>query len=442
MNNNKPTILIIFGISGDLAKRYLLPAINAIAKAKMMPESFHIVGLTRQPSINIDSLLKKISDTDYLKTHISLLQVDVDDVEDYKKLGEYLDKLEEKFEEPSQRLFYLSVPPQVSKSVVGLLGKSLLSKTGEVKLLLEKPFGINLENAADLTTHINQYFSSEQVYRVDHYLAKETVQNIIVFRDGNSLFKKTWNKDFIQSIEVVVSEVLGIEGRANFYEKTGALRDMVQSHLLQLIALVLMQLPETEKYAEVPSLRLDALKHLSIKDINKDAVRGQYEGYIDEVANKDSLTETFVSITLQSSDEKWIGVPITLTTGKSLDSKLTEIRIMYKKEKDTESNELFLQLQPKEEIQFNMWAKRPGYEHRVSPHNLSFKYKEHYDALPEAYEQVLFNAIYSDHSLFTSSEEIIEAWRILDELQKKWLETKEGLVIYKKGSTIEEILKK
>jgi glucose-6-phosphate 1-dehydrogenase len=441
MNKNKPTILIIFGISGDLAKRYLLPAIDAIARAGKLPEQFHIVGLTRQPNIVIDSLLKKIPDGEFLKNHMTLRQIDVENVDEYTNLGNYLDELEEKFQVPAQRLFYLSIPPQVSKLVVELLGKSHLSKSGEVKLLLEKPFGVNMENATDLTLHIDQYFSKEQIYRVDHYLAKETVQNIIVFRDGNSLFKKTWNNYFIQSIEVVVSEKIGIEGRANFYEKTGALRDMVQSHLLQLLALILMKLPEEDALNTVPELRLEALKHLKIKDIKKDAIRGQYEGYKDEVGNKDSTVETFVSIILESSDERWVGVPLTLSTGKALDDKLTEIRILYKKENDCESNELFLQLQPKEEIQFNIWAKRPGYEYAINPHTLSFKYKEHYDVLPEAYEQVLFNAINSDHSLFTSSDEIIEAWRILDVLQKTWQKSGEGLVIYKKGSIIEEVLK-
>ncbi len=201
-----------------------------------------------------------------------------------------------------------------------------------------------------------------------------------------------------------------------------------------------MDLPRDDNFLEVPNLRLEALKHLKIEDVDKDVIRGQYEGYKDEVKNPDSEVETFVSMKLKSGSDGWSGVPITLTTGKALDKKLTEIRISYKKDKDHESNELFLQLQPKEEIQFNMWAKRPGYEHNVSQHNLSFKFKEYYDNLPEAYEQVLFNAINSDHSLFTTSDEVIEAWRILDELQKKWEKTGDDLVFYKKGSSIKEIL--
>lgn len=455
MNNNKPTILIIFGISGDLAKRYLLPAIGAIANANMIPERFHIVGVTRQSSIKIDSLLKKTSNAEYLHDHISLEQMDVTNIDDYKKLGKILENLPARnasgiadtsggknFKTSPQYIFYLSVPPQVSRSIIEFLGESGLSKMGETKLLLEKPFGVNLENATDLAKHIDKYFLPTQVYRVDHYMAKETAQNIIVFRDGNSLFKKTWNKDFIERIEIIASEEIGIEGRANFYEQAGALRDIVQSHLLQLLALTLMKLPEDDKFSEVPRLRLETLKHLNVSNINKNAIRGQYEDYTDEVNNPKSKTETFVSLTLESNDERWTGVPITLTTGKALKNKSTLIRILYKKDKDRESNELLLRLQPEEGIQFNMWAKHPGYERKISPHHLSFKFREHYNVLPEAYEQVLFNAVNSDHSLFTTSDEILEAWRILNILQKTWEKGGDDLIIYKKGSTIDEVLNK
>jgi glucose-6-phosphate 1-dehydrogenase len=440
MNNNKPTILIIFGISGDLARRYLLPAIGAISKAKMLPEDFHIVGLTRQLGIEKDSLIKNASNLEYLREHMTLKQMDVGDIREYQKLNDHLKEIGKSFKESPQYIFYLSVPPQASKSIIEFLGESGLSNEREAKLLLEKPFGINLENSTELALHTEKYFKDKQVYRVDHYMAKETAQNIIVFREGNSLFKRTWNNDFIEKIEIIASEKIGIEGRANFYEQVGALRDYVQSHLLQLLAMILMKLPEDENFEDVPSLRLLALKNLYIEDIKKDAKRGQYEGYIEETGNPKSKVETFVSIKLKSKDEKWQDVPMILTTGKALNSKFTEIRILYKKDKEHESNELFLRLQPEEGIQFNMWAKHPGYERKVSPHNLSFKFREHYEILPEAYEQVLFNAINSDHSLFTTSDEILEAWKILDNLQKAWKKQEDGLIIYKKGSTVEEIL--
>ncbi len=421
--NKVPTILVIFGISGDLAMRYLLPALRAIDSAKMLPEKFKIVGITRQPNSDF-------------------FQMDLGNEEEYERLNEYLKEIEKGFSEPSQRLFYLSIPPEACKSVVEFIGKSSLAKNNiQKKVLLEKPFGTNLENATDLAKHIGRYFSPTEVYRVDHYMAKETAQNIIIFREGNSLFKKTWNKDFIESIEIVASEEIGVEGRASFYEQTGALRDIVQSHLLQLAALTLMELPENME--EVPALREKALSQLNIVcDIkeNNCVKRAQYEGYREEVNNTDSRVETFVSINLQSNDPKWKGVPITLSTGKALHRRFTEIKIRYRKDKQRESNELILRLQPDAGIEFSIWTKVPGYEHKLNSHHLSFKFKDHYNILPDAYEQVLFNAINSDHRLFTSGGEVIETWRILDEIQKTWEKSDENIPVYKKGSKIEEVL--
>lgn len=431
MKSNEPTILVIIGISGDLSRRKLLPAIGAIANAKMTPEQFKIVGVTRQKNIDLEKLLHNTKNKDFLIDNTELFEMDLNNEEEYERLNDYLEKLGKKLNDSSQCLFYLSVPPTTSESIIDFLGSSSFGKKEKIKLLLEKPFGTDLKSAKELAKKVNKYFKAEQIYRIDHYLAKETAQNIIVFRNGNSLFKKTWNKDFIERIEVNVYEDIGIEGRINFYEQTGALRDF-QSHLLQLLALVLMKLPECGELKNVPELRLGALKQLRVVD----AIRGQYEGYKDEVNNKESFVETFISIRLESSDPDWFSVPLTITTGKALNEKATFIKILYKKDKDNESNELLLRLQPEEGIQFNMWAKQPGYEHKIKSHNLSFKFSEHYDVLPEAYEQVLFNAINSDHSLFTTGEEIIETWRIIDNLQKEWMQSNKGLIIYKKGSSI------
>jgi glucose-6-phosphate 1-dehydrogenase len=444
MNKNKPTILIIIGISGDLSKRKLLPAIGKIASTGMTPSEFKIVGITRQSDIKIESLLDGATNKDFLLENMSLFSMDLSDGEEYKRLKVYLGELEKNFESSAQYLFYLSVPPNTSRSIIELLGKSGFGEMEGTKLLLEKPFGVDLKSATDLVHHIDQYFKHEQVYRIDHYMAKETAQNIIVFRDGNSLFKRTWNKDFISKIEITASEDIGIEGRANFYEQTGALRDLVQGHLFQLLALVLMDIPADNHLVDVPHLRYEALKDLYIPSTNSSLLphvkRGQYKDYREEVNNKDSMTETFASIDLESKNPKWEGVNINLTTGKALKSKFTEIKILYKKEHDHESNELILRLQPDEGISFSVWAKRPGYEHQVSRHSLNFSFKDHYTALPEAYEQVLFNAINGDHSLFSSSEEVIETWRILDSLQKVWATSAYDLIIYKKGSIISEVI--
>lgn len=442
MNNNKPTILIIIGISGDLSKRKLLPAIGAIASTLMIPDKFKILGVTRRTDLNLNELLESTINKDYLISNTEFFGMDLENENDYSRLSDRLLEIEKEFATTCQYLFYLSVPPTVSKVIIELIGKSGLAKKPETKLLLEKPFGIDLKSATDLVSHIDKYFNNRQVYRIDHYLAKETAQNIIVFRNGNSLFKKTWNKDFIEKIEIIVSEEIGIEGRGNFYEQTGALRDLIQSHLLQLLALTLMDLPKEGHLEEVPNLRYKALEKLNIPQspsLLSHAKRGQYNGYREEVNNPNSMVETFASIDFESTDENWKGVKINLTTGKALKEKTTFIKIYYKKDENHESNELILKLQPDEGISFSVWAKRPGYEHQVSRHSLNFSFKDHYTALPEAYEQVLFNAINGDHSLFSSSEEVIETWRILDSLQRSWLNSTYDLIIYKKGSTIEEI---
>ncbi len=443
MSNKTPTILVIIGVSGDLSKRKLLPAIGQIAKTGMIPSQFRIVGVTRRGDIKLDNLLNQTSNKDYLIENMELLQMDLESSDDYLNLKNRLDEIEKDFGSSTQYLFYLSVPPNVSKGIIEFIGKSGLSERENSKILLEKPFGVDLSSAIDLVAHIDKFWKTDQVYRIDHYLAKEIAQNIIVFRDGNSLFKKTWNKNFIEKIEVTVSEEIGIEGRTNFYEQTGALRDLVQSHLLQLLALTLMEVPNADNLEDVPKLRFEALSKLSLvkgKSLSTYAKRGQYKGYREEVGNNDSVTETFVSLDLVSSDPKWEGVKINLTTGKALKEKTTFIKILYKKDNEHESNELLLRLQPDEGISFYVWAKRPGYEHQVSRHILDFSFKDHYLSLPEAYEQVLFNAINSDHSLFTSSEEVIETWRILDDLQKSWAKSTYDLIIYKKGSIIEEII--
>ena len=228
----QPTILVIIGISGDLAKPKLPPAILSLHRAGQLPEQFQIVGTTRQ-ALNTDDILGHLpadaSDVEktFMHEHMATLQINMSQAEEYPSLSSHLTSIEADFGAPAQRLFYLSVPPEISSPIVEHLGTSGLAKAENTKLLIEKPFGINLESAAALVKHINQYFDETQVYRIDHYLAKEMAQNIIIFRGGNSLFKQTWNKDFIESIEIVASESIDIEGRTHFCEQTGAKRDVV-----------------------------------------------------------------------------------------------------------------------------------------------------------------------------------------------------------------------
>jgi glucose-6-phosphate 1-dehydrogenase len=443
MGIKQPTILVIIGISGDLARRRLLPAISRIAESGELSEKFRIVGITRQSGIEKEDLLgERDSQSDYLWDHLELFRMDLLEAGDYKRLDQRLGEIVADFGEPSQYLFYLSVPPQVSPPIIELLGETGLSAKPGTKILLEKPFGVDLASAQELVEHITRYFSAEQIYRIDHYLAKESVQNIITFRQDNALFKRTWDKDFIERIEISASEEISINGRSIFYEQTGALRDLVQGHLLQLAALILMDLPESRHLEDVPARRLAALRQLRLpeKPVIASVKRGQYKGYQEDVNNPGSAVETFVSVLLESDDPKWEGVPITLTTGKSLDKKFTGITIFYKKSQSHEANNLTIRLQPDEGIELSLWAKKPGYDRQVECHQLRFTFQEYYTNLPEAYEQVLFDAINSDHSLFASSAEILETWRILDVIQRAWGLSSADLIFYQPGSSIKEVL--
>jgi glucose-6-phosphate 1-dehydrogenase len=432
-----PTIIVIVGITGDLAKRKLLPAIDQLARANALPEQFRIIGITRQANVELGSLTAAVSDPAFIHDHTELFEMDLVQAGEYDRLVAHLNQVEKGFGARAQRLFYLSIPPQMSQPIIELMGTSGLSRVDQTKLLLEKPFGVDLPSATELVAHIDRHFSSEQVYRIDHYLAKEMAQNIVVFREENMLFKKTWNRDFIESIHITASEKIGIEGRAGFYEQTGALRDLVQSHLLQLAALTLMDAPQPEDMQRVPARRLAALKQLAV--VVDSAKRGQYEGYQQEVGNSGSTTETFVALTLESQDSRWSGVPITVLTGKAMKEKKTEIRIVYRRDGEREANELILSLQPNERVEVRLWAKRPGYERQLEKRSLRFSYEED-ERLPEAYERVLLDAIKSDHSLFATGEEILETWRILDSLQRGWeMAGAEGLVTYQRGSDIAEL---
>ena len=432
----QPTIVIIVGITGDLSRRYLLPSLEKIARAGALPEKFRILGVTRQ-DVDVSQVLDGVKgSTTFLQDALDMCQVDLAKPEDYEKLKQHLLGLEKELGGNAQRLYYLSIPPQASQPVVRLLGESGLSKLKDTKLLLEKPFGVDLDSAEELLAYTEQYFSEEQIYRIDHYLAKEMAQNLLVFRDANPLLKHTWNKDFIERVDVVAHESIDIEGRAGFYEQTGALRDVMQSHVLQLAALTLME-PSKVGDARIPAKRLAALKGLHIpadRPITDSVLRGQYEGYRQEVENSDSTVETYVRIDLSSSDSRWEGVPIRLATGKALGARKTAITITYKSDSGLEPNQLMLQVQPDAGIEFKLWAKAPGYEQKLVQHPLKFSYEEHYAELPDAYEQVLLDAINSNHTLFTSSDEVRESWRILEPAQAYWDMHGDDLRFYAKGS--------
>lgn len=430
------TILVIFGITGDLSRRYLLPALTQIAKKEHLDSRLKILGVSRQ---DIDLKAIFTAEEKVLEQHAETLKIDYAKAADYENLKNKLAGLDGHLGGNSQTIFYFAVPPDSVPQIVGMLGSAGLNGKN-TKLLLEKPFGKDLASAEKLINETAKYFPEEQVYRIDHYLAKEMAQNITVFLGSNTLFRGIWSNQFIDSIDITAIEKIGIEGRSGFYESTGALRDIIQSHLLQLASLVLMEpCSDIFDFAEIPRRRQAALEALQLADPAR-AVRGQYNGYKEEANNPNSTIETFASVELSSTDPRWQGVLLRLTTGKNLDAKLTQITIHFKKKNDLATNSLIYRIQPDEGIELDLWVKQPGYERRLEKMPLSFSYGEHYGKLPDAYEQLLVDAMRSNHSLFTASGEVLASWKMLQPLLESWAGNADNLRPYNPGSTAQGVI--
>jgi glucose-6-phosphate 1-dehydrogenase len=424
------TKLIIFGITGDLSTRKLLPALAQIINTGKF-DDMSVIGVSRR-DIDIPELLQNSLGANNLESRVQGFTMDMSSSEDYARLKDFV-----ALGDSDQAIIYLSVPPSATSQIIELLGQSGLNSSN-VKLLLEKPFGVNLTSAHDMIDHVAKYFEESQVYRIDHYLAKEMSQNIVAFRSGNALFDHIWDNGLIERIEVAAIEKIGIEGRAEFYEQTGALRDIVQGHLMQLLSLTLMDTPDAMEWDDVPALRFDALRDVSSADPNL-SLRGQYETYKDEVGNQNSIVETFVSLELRSTNPKWQNVPLILTTGKALNEKSTEVRVFFRKNRDAQTNCLIFKIQPHEGVEIELAIKKPGYDREFETKKLSFEYPEDV-SLPDAYEQVIVDATLSRKSLFASSAEVIRAWEILQPVQDAWLESGDNLRRYESGSTPESIV--
>lgn len=419
------TKLVIFGITGDLSRRKLLPALRKIV-ATGQHDELEIIGISRRNVVVGDLVGPELVD------RTSIFTMDLVEAADYSRLKNNL-----KLKKSEQLLIYLALPPLAVAPIVEFLGQSGFGKL-PVKLLFEKPFGVDEVSAASVIDETMKYFSESQIYRIDHFLAKEMAQNIVAFRSSNALLSHVWDSHAIESIEVVGAEKINIEGRAEFYEQTGALRDFVQGHLLQLLALCLMHLPHNLDWNELPKLRLEALNQIKPAD-PKEVIRAQYEGYQDEVDNPGSLTETFVCLTLHSSDPRWEGVPVRVVTGKALNLKTTEIRVLFKREHSSQNNRLVFRIQPDEGVEIDVFYKKPGYVRTFESRKLAFSYPEDSE-LPDAYEQVLVDAIDSQKSLFTSSQEILSSWRILQPVLDAWALDNKPLLTYPKGLSTQEVI--
>lgn len=454
----EPTILVIFGITGDLAKRYLLPSLYHLVAHDMLHEQTEIIGITRG-DMTLDELLSRIelcvNEVDglcdpiavkklYNKLH--LRHMDVTKPDEYDGLLDELNKLETKHDTHMNRLYYLSIPPTVAYPIIRFLGERGLNKScqhgkASTRLLLEKPFGYDITSAQDLIKDTSKQFSEDQVFRIDHYLAKETVQNILAFRFNNPIFEPLWDKSHIDYIEVLANEKIGVEGRINFYEQTGALKDLIQSHLLQVLALVTMEQPEeltSRLIHENKEKLMSEIRSIPANKIDTETIRGQYQGYKSEVSSNNSTVETFAAVKLFIDNKRWDNVPMIVKTGKHLKEKLSEVNVVFKPTSENpHHNVLTFRIQPHEGIELSLRIKKPGFEDEVQPVEMDFDYKTTFkrNFTPTAYERVLVDAVRGDHTLFATADEVMESWRVVQPIINEWSKNDTGLILYKEGTS-------
>lgn len=452
----QPAIIVIFGVTGDLAKRYLLPALYHLIKDDLLHEKTEIIGVSRR-KVSANELLKEVElcvneqdgacderALERFRRRFRMARLDPVEPADYDELLKTLNSLEEIHGLCMNRLYYLSIPPSVYRPVVRNLGRAGLNKScqhGEAatRLLVEKPFGYDQASAEELITETNRWFSRQQVFRIDHYLAKETVQNILTFRKTNPIFSTLWSNEHIGKITIEAYEKIGVEGRASFYENMGALRDLVQSHLMQLLALVTMDLPKDDNSHSLHAAKqqlLAATQPVKPNQINKTVKRGQYKTYRREVGSPYSNIETFVRLQLAIANERWIGVPVMLVTGKALNKKRTAITVEFKAEVGSPSNQLVFRIQPNEGIGLELCVKKPDFVRELQVAEMDFSYQNTFGdhGHPTAYERVLVDAVRGDQSLFATDEEVLESWRVLQPVLDAWSVDSSDLFFYPSGS--------
>ncbi len=472
----QPCTLIIFGATGDLTHRKLIPALYNIAAGGELPPALTVVGFARRKK-NDEEFRKELEDTvrkysrqevrdDLWKSFAQSVfyhQGEFDNEAAYKSLAQRLEKIDAERGTRGNRLFYLAAGPDQFETILKNLKTVGLNKTREgswARVVVEKPFGRDLATARELNRIVSHSFSEEQTYRIDHFLGKETAQNILVLRFANAIFEPIWNSRYIDHIQITAAETLGVEGRADYYEKAGALRDMVQNHMLQLLCLVAME-PPTDLGAD--SIRdekvkvVRSLRHFGPEEVAKNVVRGQYKagaidgkpvpGYREEPnVDPNSQTETYVALRLRVDNWRWSEVPFYVRVGKRLPKSATEISVHFKKaplvlfNKESmlhDQNALVIRIQPDEGIALRMQAKIPGNNLRIEPVKMDFHYGTSFGkASPEAYERLLLDAMSGDPTLFARRDEVECAWSFIDPIESAWAAKKNApeLYLYDAGS--------
>ncbi|HZP04001.1 MAG TPA: glucose-6-phosphate dehydrogenase [Terracidiphilus sp.] len=456
----EPGILVIFGASGDLTKRKLLPALFHLRQANLLPEQFAIVGVARRPlgdefAADMREGIVEFGDAeendpklDEFVKHISYFPLNFDDANSYAGLKTELDRIDKEKKIGGNRLFYLATAPEFFTGIIENLGAQGMSEPekGVAVVVIEKPFGHDLESARELNHQVNAVFHESQVFRIDHYLGKETVQNLLVFRFANGIFEPVWNRNFIDNVQITVAETLGVEGRGPFYEKAGALRDVVQNHMMELLSLVALEPPAS---FEAESVRREKLKVWQaippIPILN--TVRGQYgpgivgsqhvAGYRDEErVNPESGTETFAALRLEIENWRWAGVPFYLRAGKRMKKRATEISILFKQPPllifnrmqtdgpcgDIQPNLLTIRIQPDEGIALRFGAKVPTTpQMNVCPVNMDFDYESAFGkSRANGYERLLLDAMLGDQTLFSHRDGVETTWALYTPILQAW----------------------
>lgn len=463
-----PCAVILFGASGDLAKRKVLPALYDLAQYNSLGERFSIIGFARTPMTDesfrsmAGEAAKTISEVgpiepakwDAFASNLYYCHGDYADQNSFAELAKRLAEIDAEKKLGGNRLFYLSTPPEVYPDIVEQLGRSGLahpaSSNSWVRIIIEKPFGRDLATARELNKIVLNVFEEKQVYRIDHYLGKDTVQNLLVLRFGNGIFEPLWNRNYVDHVQITASETLGVERRGGFYETAGALRDMIQSHVLQLTSLVAVEPPASFDATAVRNEKLKVLQSIrpfNLEMVAQSVVRGQYTpgkngdkilaGYREEPGvSPTSRTETFVAMRLLIDNWRWAGVPFFLRTGKRLAKRGTEIMIQFRRaphivfrDRDVEPNRLVLNIQPDEGVSVSFGAKRPGTEMSIGNVTMNFSYKEGFGGpTRSAYATLLNDCLRGDATLFDRGDNVEAAWSLVDPILDVWSAAKTATV--------------
>jgi len=464
VSSDSNCVLVIIGASGDLTRRKLLPAIYNLAETGHLPRAFAILGVARNPGSDeqfrkdmhehVEKEEGEALEDDkwrWLAERLHFVAGELQDDGLYVRIRETLAKIERDHRIPPNYLFYFAIPPDLFGSVAGHLARGGLTSEdrGWRRVIIEKPFGYDLASARALNVELSQALDESQIYRIDHYLGKETVQNILAFRFANGIFEPIWNRRYVDHVQMTVAEDVGIGTRGSYYDKAGALRDIVQNHMFQLLALVGMEPPISFRASEVQDEKvkiLHAIQPLTPDDIKRNVVRGQYDGYRDEPnVNPRSATETFVALRLFLDNWRWAGVPFYLRTGKRLATRVTTVAVQFKQAPMTlfrnmpidtlNPNVLLLRIQPDEGISLSFNAKVPGPFSKLGTVRMDFNYEEYFQAEPvTGYETLLFDAMAGDHTLFHRMDIVEAGWQVVDPLLNAWASDRKPPLTYAPGT--------